>query len=782
MADGVPLKDGKTNPTQNTQVIASVVAQPMIFLRVDTGEVIVVPKQDTAALRSHHMSLSDCVAEMQSANRAVFYTNQMRIDLALRSVGGRPADPQAMASINQACDWAYQWLKEAQNKLDKAYEGLDKVNSGGEKLVELISLVEKKEGKSKTTTETASLDFSNDGAKIKAKIGSFKSAAQMREGLKYPKMPSEKIYYVQKSRVKPVWPKFKEEGATKWDEVLVKGANGKRHLDQTKLKQYGKDQLKKAKVTGGDFLEALGYEKLELECSGTLVDWADKWNQKLNWSKDSKWSIGGAQLTDVSLSSEAALMRYSAGSGLNATFEPFKRGVSLKAEGNAQVSLAEGRAQALLYFPAEDGLLLYFDTNGFHFDMGAIRLTTSLTLSGSVGASLTAEIGVSVEGKQQEPLHIIGKRKKPLAERPSAFAVNKSQPVVDAGAELKCFAGLKADVELKGSLDWRDPEDKKKAFKEIASIAPSVGGMVGLAGEFKFKVEYTDGTFRITAHAGLCFGAGAAGAVTLAVNLLQITMFQKCFYYQLASLEFHFTEIFAATAFTAMRDLCFLAIQTGEQIGKLLQNRATDITVLARSVVRSFEKADQRVDLAKKVLADPVSLRYSPPETKGMLLYLLSRHSYADYVSQGGLGEYYLQSQRQAALHILKWAQTRREIDNIIQHVGPLGEKGDVRKNYQDLHNFFRTEGPADIDLPLTSSPYDKEFKTIYQRAPADITAMNGDFSVWFNQLYGFLRETPARGYGIARADTAEYALNKDQADHTMFASIGDQAYYSNQA
>ncbi|CAJ0704824.1 hypothetical protein [Ralstonia holmesii] len=45
-------------------------AEPLAFLRPETGEIIIVPAEDANLLRSHYNELSDMVAEFHSASRA----------------------------------------------------------------------------------------------------------------------------------------------------------------------------------------------------------------------------------------------------------------------------------------------------------------------------------------------------------------------------------------------------------------------------------------------------------------------------------------------------------------------------------------------------------------------------------------------------------------------------------------------------------------------------------------------------------------------------------------
>jgi hypothetical protein len=79
------------------------------------------------------------------------------------------------------------------------------------------------------------------------------------------------------------------------------------------------------------------------------------------------------------------------------------------------------------------------------------------------------------------------------------------EKMVVAGAEVgvNAFAGAKAGAELKGAIQWRNPEDKKKSFEGFAEIAPTVGGMAGIGAGGTLTVQYTKGIFKVHADAAV---------------------------------------------------------------------------------------------------------------------------------------------------------------------------------------------------------------------------------------------------------------------------------------
>ncbi len=83
MSDGL-IGSGNLNSRDGSNVDVKVAAEPLAFLRPETGEVIIVPAEDANTLRSHYNGLSDMVAEFHSANRAVQLCVEYLQDLEIK--------------------------------------------------------------------------------------------------------------------------------------------------------------------------------------------------------------------------------------------------------------------------------------------------------------------------------------------------------------------------------------------------------------------------------------------------------------------------------------------------------------------------------------------------------------------------------------------------------------------------------------------------------------------------------------------------------------------------
>jgi hypothetical protein len=210
--------------------------------------------------------------------------------------------------------------------------------------------------------------------------------------------------------------------------------------------------------------------------------------------------------------------------------------------------------------------------------------------------------------------------------------------------------------------------------------------------------------------------------------------------------------------------LQFYAIAKGLDIathGVISEDRLNlQLRPIIDALANKATSAQARRDLAKKILAEPQSLRHALPETKGQLLYQLTRFNVVDG-AMTGLGQSYLADQKAAVLLILKWSHTKRDLENVVQHMSVTGRKGDTSINMQTLRTFLATEGPSGINIPGVNATWDEDFDTFY------------------NKLHASLMPEPTRGFAVNRSDSSAYALAKNEQDHPLFTSTGPSAHYS---
>jgi hypothetical protein len=361
-------------------------------------------------------------------------------------------------------------------------------------------------------------------------------------------------------------------------------------------------------------------------------------------------------------------------------------------------------------------------------------------------------------------------------------------------AEVSLFAGAKGGLELKGSLQWRNPHNAKKEFEAMASIAPELQGQAGIGASAKLMIDYVDGVFRVTAHAGICFGVGAEGTVSFAVNVKQIASFLYWIYYNLLNVGFRNLVILSKEAFGAFKYLTYLMVCQGKSVEEYFLDSTRKLQRLFDDAAKDYKKAQASYELGQRILSNPNQTRFSPPETKGILIYQLTRHGKESFMVEPGLGSGYLRTQKSAVLAILRQTQLKADIENVIQHIGADGSKGSFSTNLNMLNKFFALEGPGGMDFPGTTTQED-QFQKYMQKAgftgqqlsaarqsaggEVDQIAMNGDFGGWYDQVTGTLKEDPTRGYVAVANNSMEYALQRDMdRDHPLFASA-EGGFYS---
>ncbi|MDF3832024.1 hypothetical protein P3W85_03500, partial [Cupriavidus basilensis] len=572
------LGNGAANSRDGSNVDTKVPGEPLAFLQPETGDVIIVPGTDANLLRSHYNGLSEKVADLHSANKAV-----QLCEANLQDLQAQQGSDTDKAQARRVLGFAIEWQVEAHGKLREVYDRLDPVpdskgNAGagqtsgsaapakpkedkhstagvGNRLVELIALgKESAEAQQKKKADGQELQI--DGLTLKKKMASFKSATELKKFAKWPKTMPEKLVYVESGKLKPAWPKIKDAEKTRWSEVYAKGSNGKRSLDKGKLRSYVKEQIANQTTIKP---KTLFGEDLKGGASITLGQWADNWNQEHHLERRGSLSHGETKLADIELSADAQLMRFSYGGSLNGDLSVMDRRVSVKAEGHAAIDFAKAEANLDLYFPRKEGWLWTVqDRQGKSYDLIAARCRITLEVSGVVGASIAGELAMKV---QVSPLdnkspRVSGKPgrkgKKARGKRSVSINTNDEADVGALDVSVSAFAGARADAALTGALEWRDPESLDKAFVSIADIAPSAGGMAGIGAGAKFKIEYIDGTFRFTAHASLCVGLGAEGGIEFEVGVKQMALFFRCLFYNLAYWQFKNLEIISDDAFNAL--------------------------------------------------------------------------------------------------------------------------------------------------------------------------------------------------------------------------------------
>jgi hypothetical protein len=139
-----PLGQGTTNTTPGSVVRLPVAPEPQAYLRLDTGEVIVVPATDHTALHNEFDKWNRLVYEQMLANDVLAMADDRLLAIAL-AIGSQPMaiSRDIQEDARRAQRFALEWRQQATEALRQETQALDKLGSGGKKLVEMIPLMDK---------------------------------------------------------------------------------------------------------------------------------------------------------------------------------------------------------------------------------------------------------------------------------------------------------------------------------------------------------------------------------------------------------------------------------------------------------------------------------------------------------------------------------------------------------------------------------------------------------------------------------------------------------------
>lgn len=717
-----PIGEGKTNTRQGSVIPLHVEPSALLFLNLHTGELLEVPKAEAVAFENECRRMQFIAQNYLDAND--------KLALAYDDLSRIMATPMPALTERQQAEEAVKKAKKEQEaahqELRAEIEPLGKINERDVKLMELIPLVARTSG---------GIPVHGPDGKPAKRITGFKTV------------------YVRSDKVKSHWRTYKLSKAdvqSGHESILRKDANGRTKIDTDKLM----GQIKEAKVKAS-WLNTILDEKSIPKISETLTDWAEAWNKDLKWNREVKL---GPLKNDVSLTAQAQLMRFFAGVGGDAEWEPHKGRVALKAEGRVEFAVAEGTAGCQLFLPSKKGWdLCLTDLTGKRHDIGPMRFSAHLRLYGAAGASVVGELALTTDFKDAKKGEW-GIRGTPRAKgaggKSDELDLSAKPKDPAAVAELEAFAGAQADISLKGSLEWLHPQETGAKFEPFASVAPAIGAQAGLGAGGYMELSYIDGKFRFRAKAAACLGVGAKGRLELEVDAKQIWSFVKWFFYALYHANYNNLTFVSERTFEAINRLYVMSILQKTELERVMQEMIDEVRVgrAFDAVLQTLEREEYRVQLMNSVLSRPQLLLYSPPETRGMLLYQLTRHSPIAKADLRNWDSFEVMSRRKrAVVAIIKTIQTSRDYENTLQHMHPKGVKSGTWNASEDHIMRF-------LEIGLGNSSLDDEVREYVRKMRSKALVLD-------------LHKGPARGYRVAYNDTMQYLVQA--GDHPLFACGG---------
>ncbi|QKJ87686.1 hypothetical protein PMPD1_2748 [Paramixta manurensis] len=500
------------------------------------------------------------------------------------------------------------------------------------------------------------------------------------------------------------------------------------------------------------------------------------------WARDMNDSLKHSpyQGDKFGFDSQSQLMRWTYGAGLTEELNPFEvdfrnQGKKLKKEAvtsgkasaYASLALAESKSKFTLSLPDIHGITMTYplrpEMGGGMGSLGVLRFDFELALVGSVGASLGVELGVSVKSNWAKGVPGTSGDNTPPGQR----KIDISQAVKDpeATGELTVFAGAQASVNLAGSIQWLNPDNKDLKYTQLAKVALGATAQMGVGWSGSFRFSYENGRVKVLARGGMCWGGGGKGSVAFDIDgEAIITDFMPCLTYMLRNADYiKLSEnVIREGDFYAFCALPLLIGMYGAN--QLADNLGKETALLLDKLRDSWDEKERRVQLMQHILdTQGGCLKYSPPESKGAAIASLIERNFWDDVASPAShaqtqceGQVTYSARKRAVLLSLRWIQSKRDYENVMQHLSKAFEiSGSWQSNQQKVTDFLalgeevQTYGlgsvvPNASTVKIFPSHYAKNLISIYESLPESIEVRGNELKS-LSEVSPFLMESCTR-------------------------------------
>lgn len=517
------------------------------------------------------------------------------------------------------------------------------------------------------------------------------------------------------------------------------------------------------------------------------------------WEADPKifnlLDVAGNQYADTIMQSEtyqvdaqAQWLRLVGGAGASAEVDWKSKKAKIQGNLQGKIVLCEGKITGQYAVPSLKGWMMQAAGE----DLGAIRFVVEVAAYGFAGAKVvaTGAVGISLQGGKQVahavPVDVKDSYAKDLH---SANHLPKFDPMgpyekapdnlngLDVG--IDAFAGAEAGVTPAGKIQWLPPQEKD--FVSFAEVSGTLAGNAGAGLSASLAVYYDTGKFRVRASARLCWGLGGKGALEFTVDGAKVAEFVKWLHYQLLYAGFKQMVNISHQAFMAYSQVLILLMKEGCSPKDV--KRVEAIVAIAEDTFGRFEQqmeiAEQRNALVNNINRAPHWLVHAPPETRGMLLYQITRHGMPSHLKDtpevGGTPwdpqVHYLPQHKKAICTIMKLVQTAAEWDNVMQHMTARGAKSatPAGKNEGDVLRFLNN-GLSLAELPPV-------FEVLNGPVMTPVSDKSGSGNDYLDQYLGYrgkLMGKFPKGYKVAALDSPAFEMlaSMDGEEHPQFGEI----------
>ncbi len=745
-ADGTPaLGHSRTNTRADSRTTVKIAPEPMVFFRPETNELLVVPKENATAFLNEVRLLDRLMYDSMMAKQACLDASAAL--LKVQRVNGTPKTlvpphSTALAQAQAKFDAANRNLAQTQQNLEKVFEPLGELDGTGGKLYELVPIARRGAAKADARTPV------------------------QRDGHAWGK----KWTYVRSDKIKSHFRSYQ-----------LNKAEQEAHQSNKKASFIGADNKVDWGKLGkqlGDLKTSAAWKK-EVDAHGVFFE---DLNQDIHDSL-AAWAAGINGGRYVKLDPEVQLLRYFAGAGVNANWDPKAGNVAVRGNARAEFAIAEGKFSAACYFPGRAGYMLEMTgpKSDKVYKAGLVRAAISLELAGLAGASASAQLGVTVDytdlagGK-------VGMRGRPTKTAMTNQAVDIAKEVrdgADVHGALDVFAGARATGSVKGSLEWNNPEARK--FTALCDIGPGGQIQAGGGASAAFKITFAEGKFRFLCAASACLGVGAGGKLEFEVDAGKTLEFSKYVAYMLYAVGYEFTDIFIGDAYKLLTSFSVWAIARGEHVSDAISNYASSFLSDAAQIyveiqadlLGDFEKESQRITLMNRVLTNSKALEYATPEAKGIVLYQLTRHDFKSVAGASSIpantdaGDYvpwkaeFVGRRKRAIVTVCEKIRSKAEFRNVMQHMTADGSKAPQgwQANFVQVKEF--------LDMGADMQRLEERVIEYY-----DELAML-ESGLGLQALYDRLYERPVLGYPFVDNTSSVYIARAKIGDHKGFSMPG---------
>lgn len=735
--EDTPLGDARTNCRRGSCVEVEVENGGALFYRPETHELLVVPGSDQAAFEGECRLLDKLAFDLSSAKEAFQIAQDAWIAAEQAACGPRrtcPANPNDLFDAQARVDQAQAEVEQAQRALNEEFEPLGQLTDADTRLYEIIPVLLR--------------GSPRDGA----------GTAAQRNGHTW----ARKWTYVRSEKVRNHFRGYQlnAEEQSIYQPLPEAGGDGpdaaRRNIDWNKVREDINSL--ETSVKWRKELEPVQGVMLE-DANAAIRRTLQGWAQGVNSGNEG-----------TRIEPQFQLLRYFAGAGIQTNWDPKKGNVALRADARGEFSIAEGKFSAAAYLPNQAGWMLAMTgpRSGNVHEIGQLRFGLAFELSGLAGASACGQLGVQVDYTSAMAGQA-AMRGKPADRRRNVRqrVVNVTEDLRD-GAEvvggIDLFAGVRADGSVKGAIEWNSPEDQE--FKKLADIGPGIGLQAGAGLSGTFVITYEGGKFRFLVAASLCWGAGAAGKLSFEVDAEHTFEMAKYLAHMLYNVGYEYVEIIAGDAFDAWKNLSLWAVQTGQTLVVAASEFGDEIMDAYMDVSAKLEREAERIQLMERVLAEPAELEFSPPESKGMILWQLTRHGRLtkalpanyDWTSRETLGR-----RKRSIITLFRKVRSRAEFRNVLQHMTRDGSS-DARgweENLRQVKDF--------LDYGIAPNDYEGELQDLHDQLLGSSSGLGNTI----DSTYLALHDVPVRGHPFVDNTSLAYRSRSGKGHHDGFLVAG---------